>query len=341
MTFLIDDQVGFIEALPDYKERVKSLEGRESSFLVTALLVCDAAGKSFDASDSSIGFPLDILNLLSLATGHPVGAPWIEYRTARGDIVRRVHRHFGAPQFEHGHALFDERLSPNTGYFLTQGLKASTIASRNTRLLVTHAFNAGRVGRSVDEVLLSLIRAFETLAKEEGVASVDLAATLPKIDRERVQNELDRCKKAIREIAAGKTEPSLTSVNRISDRVSGASQKEKMFGMAVGETITQLGFHDTSVLSRDFQAAGGESWAELLSKVRGEIIHEGGLDLLSGAYDVEELLRVTWHLHDALLRVLLKRLGSQVEYASPVLPVGSRSLDWVKETFGREELIPH
>ncbi len=104
-TFLLNGEPGFIERMPDYDKRVKRVRRRRSR-RITAVVVGPAHVQTVDWSDYEGLFPLDIVSMLSLATGTPVGAPWIEFRDANGSLVRRVHICFGAGRYEQAHGCF-------------------------------------------------------------------------------------------------------------------------------------------------------------------------------------------------------------------------------------------
>lgn len=118
--------------------------------LVTAMLVCDAEARECRAGDPISWFPFDLLNVLSLATGQRVGAPWIEYRDAEGRLLRRIHRDFGKPQFEPGHAIIAEGEQPNTGYLVTRAFQYAGLATATTSAPINHLINAGVYRHSID-----------------------------------------------------------------------------------------------------------------------------------------------------------------------------------------------
>ena len=78
--FQFDNQPGFIEPLPDFNERKNQLLSGQQRNAITAVMVGEVGHNSIDFDDLESWFPFDFLNLLSLATGIEVGAPWIEFR---------------------------------------------------------------------------------------------------------------------------------------------------------------------------------------------------------------------------------------------------------------------
>lgn len=129
VTFQIDGLVGFIEPLPDYRERARQLRDGDVQSHVTAVLVCNAVGRDCRADAPETWFPVDLLNLLSLATGQRVGAPWIEYRAGDGALVRRVHREFGRPSFNPGHRCLPKSKSRTPATSLPRDSSIQTLAA--------------------------------------------------------------------------------------------------------------------------------------------------------------------------------------------------------------------
>jgi hypothetical protein len=102
------------------------------------------------------------------------------------------------------------------------------------------------------------------------------------------------------------------SLQRIEDRIRIAPSKENDFGRAVLELLRRFDLHDADVLQPHLAAhpvAGNDNWPGLISCYRGTVTHEGYFDLLSGRHDTFEILDVTDHFHDVLLRVLFKIVG--------------------------------
>jgi hypothetical protein len=103
LRFSIGNQPGFIEQLPDYSRRIRRLRSGKVANVITAVMVGTAHVQSVSFADYDTLFPLDILSLLTLATGIPVGAPWIEFRDAEGKLARRIHICFGRAAYGRGH----------------------------------------------------------------------------------------------------------------------------------------------------------------------------------------------------------------------------------------------
>ena len=104
-------------------------------------------------------------------------------------------------------------------------------------------------------------------------------------------------------------------------------------GLEGGLRLRRFGLPDADVLQPQLAAhplAGAHSFPGLLSSLRGSVTHEAYFDLPSGRHDVYEVSTVLDHLHDVLLRLILKTLGYAGPYQPPIVPIGGPAgVDWV------------
>lgn len=108
----------------------------------------------------------------------------------------------------------------------------------------------------------------------------------------------------------------------------------------MADVSARFGFYDKQALLNGFCSKTGDNWCSFLSSLRGAVIHEGGFDVVGGSHDAREIIRVCDHLHDLLIRILLKSWGSVAKYSSPIVPIPLlRELEWVKATTASSELI--
>ena len=76
--------------------------------------------------------------------------------------------------------------------------------------------------------------------------------------------------------------------------------------------------------------ATGKTWPGVLTHYRAAATHDAYFDFPQPE-DLYAILRVAHHLHDLLLRVLVKTIGYEGPYYSPIPPLMQRdSLEWVK-----------
>jgi hypothetical protein len=159
---------GFIEPLPDYDERQKSLtEGRERHS-ITAVMVGVVASNSIEQADLKAWFPDDFLRLLSVMTGTPVGATWIEFRNDQGELVRRVHINLNLSPFSKGHRPLEEGVHSGTGYLLTKYQSSPERGKSYLNMVLKHPFQASRSDQSIEDKYIYLVRALENWCQQYG-----------------------------------------------------------------------------------------------------------------------------------------------------------------------------
>jgi len=334
-TFLLNGEPGFIERMPDYDKRVKRVRRRRSR-RITAVVVGPAHVQTVDWSDYEGLFPLDIVSMLSLATGTPVGAPWIEFRDEKGALVRCVHICFGAGRYEQAHgALPDHLLRNGPGYLIGKVLAAPDRGKKYLRVAINHALAAATRG-TLESRFISLCRGFETLCRRHGFINQDLSARLEPSQQGVLKTLLQEVAGKIRAMRNVETDPDRKAVlDTIAGRAQSAGQTEKSFGLAVADLAQMFGFQDAQVLDAHLSAhphPTGKTSPGILTHYRAAATHDAYFEFAQRE-DLYTILRVMNHLHDLLLRVLLKTVGYDGPYQSPIPPVMQRpSADWVKPT---------
>jgi hypothetical protein len=335
-TFLLNDEPGFIERMPNFEVRAKRVR-RKRSRRITAVIVGPAHVQNVEWSDYASLFPLDILGMLSLATGTPVGAPWIEFRDDKGALVRRVHICFGAARFEKTCAAIPGRLASNgLGYLTGKILTAADRGQKYLRAAINHARGASNQNTTLESRFISLCRGFETLCRRHGFIKQDLSLRLEPAQQTELKAILQEAAAKIRKMQKAETDPGRKSVlETIGSRAQNAGQTEKSFGLAVADLAQKFGFHDAAVLDAHFTAhphPKGKTWPGVLTFYRAAATHDAYFDW-SRREDLYTILRIGDHLHDLLLRVLFKTVGYDGPYQSPIPPLMQRdSVDWVTPT---------
>jgi hypothetical protein len=274
--------------------------------------------------------------MLSLATGVPVGAPWIEFRDERGSLVRRVHICFGAGRYEQAHAALPGYCARNgPGYLVGKVLAARDRGTKHLRAAVNHALAAEGRG-SIETRFLNLCRGFETLCRRHGFIRQDLPARLDPSQQAAVKAILQEAASKIRAVRKAETDPDRKAVlDSIAGRTEGAGQTEKSFGLAVADLAESFGFLDALALDAHMSAhphPKAKTWPGVLTYYRNAATHDAYFDF-PRREDLYDVLRVMRHLHDLLLRVLFKTVGYDGPYQSPIPPAAMRpSVDWVTAT---------
>jgi len=333
VTFLVDGQPGFIEQLPACKRKIDRLQKGRIGNAITAVMVGTAHVQSVDIADYDGLFPLDILSLLTLATGVHVGAPWIEFRDAQGKLVRRIHICFGHPVYQKGHpGIFD--LGQNAiGYLITRAFLSPDRGKKYLRAAMNHAIAASTKMNTLESRFISVCRGFETLCRHHGLDKQDLSAVLDATQKDTVKAALDAAAAHIRTLGKGETDAGRKrAFERIADRARSAASKEKDFGLAVLDLVRKFGFPDPDILQAHFTANPhpvSNNWPGILSHFRGAALHGAYFDL-PGTHNHFDILKIMDHLHDLLLRIIFKTLQYDGPYHPPIPPLAPRdSVDWV------------
>jgi hypothetical protein len=151
-----------------------------------------------------------------------------------------------------------------------------------------------------------------------------------------VQNATAAASAQIRALARAESDAGRKrALERIADKVLGAKQKEKDFGLAFLDLVRHYGFADPDILQAHLLAhpnpvAG--SWPGLVAYYRNAAIHDAFFEF-SGTQELFSILRVMNHLHDLLLRTIFKIMKYDGPYQPPIPPLMSRdNIDWVTPT---------
>lgn len=348
ITFDFMGTPGFIEALPDYDQRVKNLTEGRDRYSVTALMIGEVSSQSIEQADLEGWFPDDFLRVLSIVTGTPVGAPWIEFRDARGELVRRVHIKLNLSPYSKGHRPLEEGVHSGTGYLLTKYQSSPDRGESYLNVVLKHLFQAARYGQSLEDKFIYLARAFENLCQNYGFKARDLMKSLDSHYQQVVKAILDTAAEQIRDEAraaarAGRLDQSRT-LDSIAERtVRTPGGKENSFGLAVAELLRHFSLPDADIVDAHYTANhrtdGIPTWGGVLSKYRGAPVHTGFFNISGKEHDFDDIRMIETHLHDVLLRIIFKIIGYDGTYQPPVKTMTSATpTDWVVSGLPAREL---
>ena len=133
------------------------------------------------------------------------------------------------------------------------------------------------------------------------------------------------------------------ALQRIESRISNANNIDGDFGMKVMGVLSQYNMPDLAIMEKAYShrtQSKGKSWIQTLSQLRNAPLHEGFFHIRDGTFDIDEILRIENHLHDILIRIVLKILEYQGEYQPRVIEhlVDKETVDWVTEKTNVKEL---
>lgn len=345
IVFAFNGSPAFIEPLPDYAEREAKLRSLSAPRLITAVMVGEVGDNSIRLEALKSWFPYDLLRALNFVTGSEVGVPWLEFRDERGGLLRRAHQlHCGAC-FEEGHRVIEEGIHRGTGRFLTCFLSSWRPGESYLPVAMKHAAQGWCYSRtSTEERLIYVIRGLECLCKRLVPSEPDLKKRLTPEKQRAVKAILDEAGQRINSLAGDPVTPAeqaeLSALGEIANRVRTTPWgKSGTFGLALIDLLNHLGLADAIALDAHFAKTATERWASRVSRARGAPTHEGFFDFDSGAFGVDEVFILTRHLHDVLVRTILKIVRYDGVY-QPTVVVGTtmQPVDWVRPSTPASDL---
>jgi hypothetical protein len=339
ITFEFMGTGGFIEPMPDYDEREKNLtEGRERHS-ITAVMVGEVGSNSIEQANLKAWFPDDFLRLLSILTGTPVGAPWIEFRNDQGELLRRIHVKLNLSPFSKGHRPLEEGVHSGTGYLLTKYQSSPERGKSYLNVVLKHLFLASRSDQSIEDKFIYLVRALENLCQQYEFKARHLMRSLDTHWQQIVKGILSTAADQIRDEAReaarlGQHDQSSTldDIARRTFETPGGT--ENSFGLAVVELLKHFSLPDADIVNDHYLANprpdGIQSWSRVLSKYRAVPVHSGFFNFSGKEHDSDDVWTVETHLRDILLRIVFKIIGYDGTYQPPVRTMSSiASVDWV------------
>ena len=339
ITFEFMGTGGFIEPTPDYDEREKSLtEGRERHS-ITAVMVGEVGSNSIEQADLKAWFPDDFLRLLSVVTGTPVGAPWIEFRNDQGELVRRVHIKLNLSPFSKGRPPLEEGVHSGTGYLLTKYQSSPERGKSYLNVVLKHLFQASRSDQSIEDKFIYLVRALENLCQQYGFKARHLMRSLDTHWQQVVKRILSTAADQIRDEAREAARLGQPAHSRTLDDIARRTVEtpggtENSFGLAVVDLLKHFSLPDADIVDAYYLANprpdGIQSWSRVLSKYRAVPVHIGFFNFSGKEHDSDDVWTVETHLRDVLLRIVFKIIGYDGTYQPLVRTMSSITpVDWV------------
>lgn len=338
------NQLGFIERLYDYDIHKKQLLDGQTQSIMTSLMVGERGSKpiiNFD--DLKDWFPFQFLDLLGLASGTEIGAPWIEFRDARCRLVQRFHISLNSPWFSSGHISIDENVHHGIGSLLTQSQYSLHWGNAYLTAALKHLVRSGMSRLLFEDRMAHLFQALDCLCEVYGLNVQRLANRLDHSQKIWVKQEITYLVKQIR--SQSKVTADLDQRNvleKIANRIQNADNTDRDFGLAVIDLIALFGLQDANIVDAHYQKfprKDGKSWCDVLSHYRGVVIHSSYFDFERGAYDFQDIATIRAHLHDILIRIVLKMLYYNGTYEKAISsPMGRYPLDWVSSNTQADEL---
>lgn len=337
--------LGFVEPLPDYDSRHSDLLTSRVPSRVTSVMVGRMNGEAPGKFSYHDWLPTKLLSILGLASGTPVGGPWVELRDGDGNLCRRIHVRLNVHPYFFHRALIDETLHVG-GISQLLSLAETSDRLRNTdfEAWIRRLTRAGNPAFTVDESLAHLFLTLEGLTQAtkvshqhgpwhqlgedtKGFVSRSVSHAVKTIQIRAKQADEDGATEeaaALREIATN-----LIAAKKYHPRPSFRHRFESI--------LDESAFADRDVLDQYFALNpgpnGSTSYVEVVKEYRDTLIHRGVLDYRSGFADVRLTYSVRNHVYDLLARLFLKDLGYGGTYQPQTATWNdAKPIDWVSTT---------
>jgi hypothetical protein len=341
--FEVCGQKALILQLPgaeDEQERMRAFNEKMKLTAVAILPMVDPA-----MSDPWGWFLTTFLRLLELASGCEIGVPWIEVRDQSLRLVRRLHFAIGHQHHvTDGYGAITKPFHWSNGEYLTAALSAVEAREPFFSIAMRHVIRAGLPGLTLDDQLDHLVRALECLSARYGFGKQDLLDGFDALIKQAIRTVLNDAKKALSKLASAVPEAGLrTQVSRIAERAQSAAQTDRSFGLAVEKLVRHLGLLDAEVLVPHYAShpgPEGRDWIGTLSYYRGAVFHEGFVDIDSPGTQTGEVFGFILHLHDLVVRMLLKIVGYGGTYQPRLIrATAAETVDWFKPGIRVDSLL--
>lgn len=349
LEFEFNGDFGFIEPVPDYHERKSLLDTHKGKNFITAVMIGTVGSNPIDWAFLETWFPFNFLRLLSLATGSKVGAPWIEFRDDTGKLIRRIYKQLDVPEgFSEGHpAIYEPNTRGGIGHLLTI-FPSEHYAHSYLGSVIEHIIE-GDLSHTIEGRLSHFFRAFDCLLIKYGLDKQYLNKELTEPYKAQVSSALHVAAQNIKSIAKDALSSGCSDVSEAIEEIARRTEstpvgKSNAAGQGIADLLrsNDFSFPDADIIDGYYRlnprVDGKRTWSQVLTWYRGEIVHRGYVDFHRNQLD-EDAYIISKHLHDLLLRIVLKKIGYNRTYQRAVTPYrGKYSLDWVAPNTPASEL---
>lgn len=330
--FRLDGRPAAIEPTPDYEKSRRLLREGGERRRVTAVAVGEVGKRDARSGALWDWFPIDIFEVLGFANGFPVGSPVVEFVNADGAILWRHAINIGHPVFYRGRPVVDAEAHGGVGELLARFLALDKGGRLYLRAAMSHATRGGLQSQNVEDRLASLFRGLECICRARGLAAQNLAHQLDGNNRALTDHALEGAARDLRSAAAGARSGGdahqAQALETIANRVRNANNMDKNFGSQLQGLLYRLGLYDAEVM--EVHPSAPDGWLQTINRCRNGVVHDGYLDIYRNDYDEEVIEGLMIHLHDLLVRVVLKLLGYGGTYQpTTTVSLADRTIDWV------------
>jgi hypothetical protein len=267
--------------------------------------------------------PWGIIAALRFACGTDIWCPWLELRHSSGRLIRRIHQRYGGHCEDAGSAAFSLINSTRPGSGIAEFLRRFfdlKLEERRSLTPILSLVHSGAPGRAtVDECISDLAKALDALCKHHAIGRQNLAAKLDAVTRDSVERAVGEAKEKLKDVRkqckADLKLDQLAVIDKIVSRLANVTGDELDFGIAVAALLQELNLHDIAAMNAYYaQLPAPCTWEGLLSSIRGEVIHSGGIRL-NGHAELVAWFELARHLHDLCKRAVLRGIGYTGTYS--------------------------
>jgi hypothetical protein len=344
ISFEYEGGPAFIELVTDYEARMERLEARHEHGLVTAIMVGELPISINPNLDKTVPLPppSQLLVTLAFATGTEVGYSYLEILDASGNIIQRLHEHLLRNSYYIGYSIMRGVSLTNFGTLLTKFLQHSKEpALPNLAVLATYIVRTGALHLPVEDRLAYAFRTLDGLCKHYGYNQQNLMTSLEDEYQKKLEGIISEARKkivALRKEADTATKSEQSRIlARVGSKLDNVQNIDKDSGLLICELLKHFSLPDADIVDLHYQTYPrpdhSSKWSQVLSKYRGNVIHESYFGFNNSNYDFEDVSIIIQHLHDILLRLIL----IIIEYDGNYMPVINKSnvvrhIRWVTAT---------
>ncbi|HOV82770.1 MAG TPA: hypothetical protein PLQ01_08870 [Methanothrix sp.] len=324
ITFKFNCSTCFIEPLEDYDIIKEELINFKNPKRITSMMIGELRDLPRDSESLDQQVPINFLELLGLATGTEVGSPWIEFRTADGELVKRIHQALNYPIYSEGHIAIDEFCGTGMSILLNNGQSLLHLGNSYMIATLKHLIRAGSRNLNTDEKLTHLFQALDGLCEAFNLNTQVLNRRINTSQQKQIKKILKKASQDILAISNAATDDGQSNAireiaNRTRSNPTGTARK---FGLSLSDLLKLFDLADVNIIEKYYQASKNEkSWVDFISHCRGVEIHKGFLAFNGDEFDPKEISVITAHLHDILFRLVFKMLYYDGIYQSPIKPL--------------------
>jgi hypothetical protein len=195
-------------------------------------------------------------------------------------------------------------------------------------VVLKHVTRGGLACHDIEEKMSYIIRGFDCLGENYGLGAPQLTRYLNTNQKDEVKDALCIASKRI-ELEAEKAKASgqllqCSCLRRIAGRTVNTGNTDRNFGLEVVELLEKYGLNDAGIVAKYYVNSSNyrREWISILNDYRGKPMHPGYFDF-ENKYDVEDVSIIARHLHDILIRIVLKELKYDGYYRPAVfIPKG-------------------